>query len=644
MWKLLLPILALAVLVGVVVLTDKPLPRADLRFINRGDVSTLDLAQMSWMQDLRVAGVIYEGLTRNDVFATDYDPRPAAAERWEISTDLRTYTFHLRDNARWSNGSTVRASDFIFSWRRLLLPDSAGDYAKLFTLIRGGQAFYDWRSARLREFASNTTITNRPAAAEALWQETLAKFDELVGLSAPDDRTLIIELERPTPYFMSLTSFGVFAPVYPPLVGAHESIDAATGMIKTRSDWTKPPLLVTNGPFMLTVWRFKRDMFFERNPHYWDAASIDIDTISIPSVQDGNAQVLAFQTGAVDWVSDVTPTYRAEMIQAKQDYYNEHRAAYDALVAQNLDPIEIDRRLPPDPRQNIHTFPAFGTYFYNFYTQPTLLDGRPNPFADARVRRAFGMALDRENIVNNVRRSGERVATTLIPRDSIPGYVSPKGLPYDPAAARALLAEAGYPNAAGLPTIEIMFNKDGGHDLIAQAIAKDWERNLGVDITLAMKEIKVFREELKGGNYMISRAGWFGDYGDPTTFLDLNRSYEQPGENGAPATINFDGNNDRKFHSPRYNALLDQARGEPDPAKRLAILSEAERIILEEEVPLVPIFQYVQIYLFDPHYLTGISPHPRQEQAMQLVDIFGDGKGSDQPNTMQRWPVGALWK
>jgi oligopeptide transport system substrate-binding protein len=644
MWKLVVPVLILALMVIGVVLADKPVPRADFRFINRGDVSTLDLAQMSWMQDFRVARFIYEGLTRNDIFSAGYDPVPAVAERWEVSSDGRTYTFFLRDSARWSNGDQVRAGHFVYAWRRLLLPDSVGDYAKLFTLIKGGEAFYQWRADKLREFAADTTIVDRASAAEALWKETLAHFDATVGVRAIDDRTLVVELERPTPYFMSLTSFGCFAPVYPPLVRAHESIDASTGLIRTRSDWTKPPALVTNGPFMLTIWRFKRDMYFERNPHYWDAAAIDIDTISIPSIQDGNAQVLAFQTGAVDWISDVTPSYGADMVAAKRAYYQEHKELHESLMAQNLDPVEIDRRMPPDPRQNVHTFPAFGTYFYNFYCQPTLLDGRPNPFADARVRKAFAMALDRDNIVSNIRRNGEKPATTLIPRDSIAGYTSPKGLPYDPAAARALLAEAGFPGGKGLPTIEIIFNKEGGHDIIAQSVAKDWERNLGVDISLGMKEIKVFREDLKGGNFMVSRAAWFGDYGDPTTFLDLHRSFEQPGKDGQPATITFDGNNDRKFHSPRYNALLNQARDQADPARRMALLSEAERIIVEEEVPLVPIFQYVQIYLFDPHKLTGISPHPRQEQAMHLIDVLGDGKGSDEPKTMQRWPIGPVSK
>ncbi|QYU70553.1 hypothetical protein J4558_10725 [Leptolyngbya sp. 15MV] len=160
-----------------------------------------------------------------------------------------------------------------------------------------------------------------------------------------------------------------------------------------------------------------------------------------------------------------------------------------------------------------------------------------------------------------------------------------------------------------------MFNKDAGHDLIAQAVAKNWEQHLGVSVILQQKEIKVFREDLKNANFMTSRAGWFGDYGDPTTFLYLNRT--------------GDGNNDRKYSNPRYDELLDQAATELDPQRRMALLAEAERIIVEEDVPMFPIFHYSQVYLFDPHRITGISSHPRQEQAMYEVDVLGDGQGTD---------------
>lgn len=620
--KIAAPLVVFLLVIAAALLGDKPQPRADFAFINRGDVTTLDLAIMSWQQDFRVARLLYEGLTRNDVFTSDQRNIPGVAERWDVSPDARVYTFHLRDNAKWSNGQPVTAEDFRYSWRRCMLPDLAGDYVKLFALIKGGDAFYHWRSDALKRFAASPlTGAEREAAANALWEETIAKFDELVQVRAPDSRTLVIELERPTPHFLDLTGFAIFSPVYPPLVDAYQSIDPKTAYVKSDPDWTKPPHLIGNGPYVLKTWRFKRDMRLEKNQHWWNKDALAIDSISIPTIEDSNAGVLAFKTGVVQWVSDVTAPYRGDMIAQKNQYYTEHAEEVAKLRAEGLDPVEIDRRLPRDPRADIHTFDAFGIYFYNFNCLPMLKDGRKNPFADPRVRRAFTMAIDRAAIVDDVRRSGERITQTLIPVGSIPGYTSPKGVPFDPAAARALLAEAGFPNGEGFITVEILFNKDSGHDLIAQAIARNWQQYLGVKVILQQKEIKVFREDVKDGNYMVSRGSWFGDYGHPTTFLDLSRT--------------GDGNNDRKYSNPRFDALLERAANEPDAQKALDIYTEAERMIVDEELPIAPIFQYVQVYLFDAHTLTGISSHPRQEQNMYEIDLLGDGKGPDVPKRMR---------
>ncbi len=627
MVRLFSTLILLALVLAIAIVSDKPAPRADFTFINRGDVTTLDLTQMSWRQDFRVARLLNEGLTKNDTFSWSFGTLPGVAESWDISPDGRVYTFRLRTDAKWSNGDAVRAGDFIYAWRRMLLPDYGADYTNLFFLIKGGKAFYDRRAAALAAFAKDHAglpLAERRAAADALWEETKRSFDALVGVRAEGDHVLRIELERPTPYFLDLTSFPSLAPVYPPLLAAYERPDPATGRLDADPSYTRPGVFVSNGPFMLDTWRFKREMRLKANPHWWNRATLAIDTICMPTVDDPNAQVLAFTTGAVDWVSDVTPGYRGEMVAAKRRFYEEHKEQYESLLREGLDQVEIDRRLPPDPRKNIHVFPAFGTYFYNFNCLERLPDGRINPFADARVRRAFALATEKEPITRDIRRTGEAPTGLLVPPGSIAGYASPRGLPYDPEAARRLLAEAGYPGGNGLPEIEILINKDGGHDLIAQAVARAWQRELNVRVRLVVKEIKVVREDLKNARYMVSRGSWFGDYGDPTTFLELSRT--------------GDGNNDRKYSNPRFDALLDRAADEPDAGKRLALLSEAERIIVEEDLPLLPVFHYVEMYLFDANRLSGITSHPRQEQNMYWIDILGDGKGTDTPRRMRGTP------
>lgn len=626
MLKLLGPFLLLLAMVGASVLSDRPAPRADFAFCNAADATTLDFARMSWMQDLRIARLLFEGLTRNDVLSREFRPVPAVAERWEVSPDARTYTFHLRPGLRWSNGEPLRAEDFRFSWRRLMLPDFAADYTGFFMAIEGAPEFFAFRKEQLRDAATRLpAIADRAARAReagALWEAAQRKFDELVGLSAPDERTLVVRLRRPVPYFLDFTSFPIFYPVYPPLVRAHEQVEPGTGAILIDADWTKPPNLVGNGAFTLRTWKFKREMRFERNPHYWNQSEVRVDTMSIPSIDDPNAQILAFRTGALDWLSDATPGYVSEMLAQKWSFIEEHRAQYDRLKDEGWDEAEIARRLPDDPRNHIHAFPAFGTYFWNFNCTSTLPDGRPNPFADARVRRAFTMAVDKRVLVEQIRRRWEPVARSLIPPGSIPGYDPPQGLAFDPAGARTLLAECGYPGGQGFITVELLFNPDSGHEVIAQFLARCWQENLGVSCRLVSKELAITREEIKGTRFITSRGSWYGDYGDPLTFLDLHRT--------------GDGNNDRRYSNPVYDALLERAQDTPDRAQRLAILRQAEEMIVQREAPVLPLFHYVNHQLFNAHKVTGITSHPRSEQALQFVEIMGDAKGTEQPRMMER--------
>jgi len=631
--RMLLPLALLVALVAAAVLSDRPAPRADLVFVNASEVNTLDPQRMSWMHDLRTARLLYEGLVRNDVLSDDFGILPGVAESWDISDDGRTYTFSIRDSAQWSNGAPVTAHDFVYSWRRAILPDLVSDYVKMFMNIRGAQAFYDWRLDRLERFAQRDfgSDTARRDAAAALWEETIDKFDELVALHAEDDRTLVVSLETPVPYFLDLCAFAVFSPVYEPLVSRYERPDPRSARIVRRPGWTKGGVLISNGPFRLTRWRFKRGMRMEKNEHFWDKDRVAIRSVSIPSITDPNAAVLAYQTGSIDWISDVTAGYRGDMVADKLAFLREHKDRVDELRALGHDPFTIDRMLPPDPRAHTHAVSSFGTYFYNFNTRERLPDGRENPFADARVRRAFAMCIDKRAIADQVRRIGEPTASTLIPPGSIAGYESPRGLPNIGdaedeetraaiiARARALLEEAGFPEDF---VVELSFNKDAGHDLIAQTIAKSWQNTLGVQTSLSQKELKIFREDLKNKRYMTARAGWYGDYGDPTTFLDINHSE--------------DGNNDRAYDNPSYDALLARAARETDPGTRMALLTQAERIIVEEDLPLVPIFHYATLYMFDPHRITGLSTHPRTKQNAFLIDVLGDGIGPDEPRPMRR--------
>jgi oligopeptide transport system substrate-binding protein len=580
--RLLTPILLLvALLVGALWL-DRPTPRADLVIANTAEALSLDPQRLSHQHDVRTARGLFEGLTAVD--GTTGEVVPAAAESWTRSADGRTWTFHLRPGLRWSDGSDLSAHDFVVAWRRVLLPDQASDYTGFLLNIRGARAFFDWRTNALKDFAASG---GGAEAAERLWKETQERFAREVGLRAPDARTLVVELERPVAYWLDLCAFPTLFPIPAAVAERFTRLDPVTGMFSLDPAWTKPGNLVGNGPYRLAAWRPKRAIRLERSPHYHGAGSVRAQSVDIVLIEDPNTAVLAFESGAIDWLTDTLVEYRGDMFeQARQG-----------------------------ARTDLHVLDAFGTDFYSFNCRPALSDGRPNPFADPAVRRAFALAVDKRAIVDRITRLGETVAGTMVPPDSIPGYTLPAGLGFDPQRAKAEFEAAGWTrrdgalvNARGepFPTVEILYasNSPRYRDMSA-ALADMWTRTLGVPCAMRPKDARGFRDALKRGDFMVARGGWYGDYRDPTTWLELSRT--------------GDGNNDRGYTNPAFDALLDRAADQLDPAERLATLAQAERMLVEQDMPMLPICHYVTVYMFDPARLDGISRDPRLEQYLGRI-------------------------
>ncbi len=547
----LLAVLVLAAVVGgVAVLTAWRVhgPPPDLSWTAVAEVTTLDPARMTAVQDGRVAAALFEGLTVLD--PRDLAPRPGVAERWEVLPDGRTWTFHLRPDARWSDGRPVTAGDFDYAWRRVLNPRTASEYVYMLWPIRGARASYQARAAGRHV---------DPAS---------------VGIGVESDRRLRVELERPTPYFLSLVAFSTYLPV------RRDVAEGPRGGERPR--WTMPPNLVSNGAYRLVAWRFQGRMLWERNPHYWNASEVALERIEVRVYEQPNTALLAYETGAIDLTTSVPALAVPPLLEARR----QGRRA-DVLYGPNL-----------------------GTYFYRFNCR------RP-PLDDPRVRRALALAVDRGEIIERAARGGQMPATTFVP-PGLAGYERPEGLAEDVERARALLAEAGHPKGRGLRELAILVNEGADHRPIAEMVQQQWRRALGVRTRIAQVEWKVSLDLITRGEYDVARSGWFGDYLDPNTFLDL--------------FVTGGGNNRTGWSNSAYDRLIDEAAGELGPGRRMALFRRAERILLDE-VPVVPLYFYSTVVLARPE-LEGIYPNLLNRIDFGLVRWRAPAEGAPADGTV----------
>jgi len=589
--RLALPLLLLVALLLAAIALDAPPPRADL---TTGYISleTLDPQMMRAAYDIRVGYATFEGLCTYD--PQTFTVQPGVAESWDVSDDGLTYTFHLRDDARWSDGSPVTTHDFITAWRLALLPDTAPPYSEFLHAMKGAGAFAEWAQQSLAAVNDAPRDQQRRLAEQRIAQMP-EKFREIVGVRATDDRTLIVELQRPMPYFLDIVATWVYFPLPAHVIEQHTQLNPATWMYQRDPNWIKPQHIVCNGPYVPTRWRFKNELVLNANKHYHAAHAVASQTVRMIWFSDELAMFNAYESGVLDVMLGAGPLdFCAELIEAQRDGI----------------------------RNDVHGFSAFGTYYYAYNCRPQLLDGSDNPFADVRVRRAFSLVIDKQALVEQVTRLRQDVSDVFIPPGSIAGYESPTGVPNvsdaaNPeqraamiARAQQLLAEAGYPDGRGLPTIALSHNTGGGHELVAQAMKSMWETHLGVTVAIDQQEWKIFLNKRKTGDFMLARSGWFGDYGDPTTFLDLFQS--------------DNGNNDTGHADERYDAMLTQAAAELDATQRMALLEQAEAYLLNDRVPMLPLYQYKIVHLYDPEKVTGISTHPRNLQMFHHVEVQRD--------------------
>ncbi|MFZ5496689.1 MAG: peptide ABC transporter substrate-binding protein [Verrucomicrobiota bacterium] len=476
---------------------------------NLAEPQELDPQLVAAYTDQNIAVALFEGLCALDERTSQ--PVPATAERWEVSPDGLTWTFHLRATAKWSNGEALTAHDFVASWRRALAPALAAEYAYLLHPLKNAAAL-------------NTGKLPDPS---------------LLGAEALDDRTLRVTLERPTPYLPALTAQPVWFPV-------NLRVLAKFGDPGQRLPaWTRPGNLVGNGPFTLSDWRPNSELTVVKNPAYWDAAKVRLGRILFFPTESPDVEERSFRAG------------------------NRH-------ITYGLPTTKIGPYRQENPAA-LRLDPFLQTVFLRFNTT------RP-PFTDARIRRALSLAVDRDAIAASVLRGAGTPARTFTPPDCA-GYTARATVPTDFEAARRLLAEAGFPGGRGLPALDLQVRNDEHQPRVAEVLQAQWQKELGVSITITPLEQKTWVQNQQTLNYTLSGAGWIGDFVDPVTFLDL--------------FVSGGGNNWTGWADTAYDRLITAAAATPDAAARHELFQQAEARLLEQ-APVAPVFFGVRAYLIHP--------------------------------------------
>lgn len=463
------------------------------------DPETIDPALNSAIDG---ANLILYGFETLLMFDQENNIVPGQAESFEISEDGLTYTFHLRDGLKWSDGTPLTAEDFVYTYKRLADPLTAAPYGyDMLCMVKG-------------------------------YEEAAAGNVDALAVSAPDEKTFVVELAVPCVYFDKISAFAVMSPVQKATIEANGDAWAVD-----------PATYIGNGPYKIREWVPGSYILYEKNEYYWNKDAITFDTIKFALMEDPNASYSAYKTGEIQMIKDV-PSEEVPSLRENEDFF----------IA-----------------------PIMGTYYVNFNI-------KREPFNDPKVRAALSLAIDRKYLAETVTQGVYSPATNFVGpgvSDAEPGssfeevtvknnggnFFQVDNYEADLAKAKELLAEAGYPDGQGFPTVEYMTNDIKYHKPIAEYLQSAW-KELGVNMDIKIVEWSTFTPTRRNGDFDIARNGWVYDYDDPSNMLNLLETNN--------------GNNDGKYSNPEYDKVIDDARSTSDKVKHYELLHEAENIMLND--------------------------------------------------------------
>ncbi|GGH84308.1 oligopeptide transport system substrate-binding protein [Pullulanibacillus pueri] len=463
-----------------------------------------------------VLGNVMEGLYRLD---ENNKPVPAMAKSVKVSDDGLTYTFTLRDGIKWSNGEPVTAQDFVDGWLLGMNPQTSGSYRFILTdYIVNGEEY-----------------TNGKVKADK------------VGVEAPDDKTFIVHIKKPTPYFLGLTTFEKYYPVNKAFFE------------KNKDDFGQSPdKLLYNGPYVLTDFNPASGVTLKKNDQYWDKANVNIPNIDIKVIKEASTALNLYNGGQLDYV--------------------------------NLSSEDVN---------NYKDKPEFGTQtnFRSYYVQFNLGD---SVLKNKSLRQALQLSYDPSTLEKVILNNGSKAASGLIP----PGMEGVDGKSFrdlqgdvikpDVAKAKDLWKE-GIKELGKTPKLQLLVSDDTVEKDTATFLQSQWKKNLGIDVELVTKPYSGRLDTMRAGDYQMAISAWGADYNDPMTYMDLWVS---------PATP-FRGS----FSNKEYDQLIKDAKSQSDDTKRMNELLKTEQILLKDEAVLAPLYYQGQAYLQNPK-VKGLVFHP----------------------------------
>lgn len=472
--------------------------------VNLGaEPTTLDPRKARDLQAMTLSRMFFEGLTRIN---REDKAELALAEKVDISADGKIYTFTLR-TAAWSNGDRVTAQDFVYAWTKSLDPHFPSD-----------QAFQLY------------VIKNAKAA-----KEGKVSLDQ-VAVKALDNKTLQVQLQNPTPYFLEVAALPIYFP-YP------AKADQNTDLKK----------VIGNGPFLLKEWRHNDLIRAAKNPSYWDASNVKLKEIHLTMVQE-ETELKMFEKGELDWAGSPLST------------------------------LPINALAGLKKTGNLHVKSFLATYFFRTNVESEL-------FEHPLVRKAFAEAIKRSEIVEYVTQGGQLPATGLLPPSlrGLGGLEKGELADGDSQQARKDFDQAleflGM-DRQKLPSISLMYVAGERNHLIAQAVQEQWRKALDVEVQLQAVERKVYFDRLSKKNYQLASGSWTADYNDGMNFLEIFK-------------FKAGGSNNTAWENPHYRELLDRAAETVEVGQRQHLFQECENILMKE-MPIIPVFHYTMLYVSNP--------------------------------------------